>query len=164
MRSFKTGVAWYAGIGKSHLAALVVAQLLLLGRVVLLELVGSTADIKRQFFRLQLTSGEFLPTIPPSWLADADAAATLPLPMATASFSCAEGKAIVHSVSNSEDAMEWLMYDTQAVTDVKDLEEFAPAYVVDGGMPSKYHQCTTLVYLRPAPMQCRLTPSIMLYD
>ena len=39
----QAGMAWCAGIGKSHMAGLVVAQLLLQGRGVLLELVPTNS-------------------------------------------------------------------------------------------------------------------------
>ena len=68
----QAGLAWFAGIGKSHMAGLVVAQLLLSGRVVLLELAApnSPQGSRRSCFRLQLKAGELSswpPTRLPSW-------------------------------------------------------------------------------------------------
>ena len=66
----QAGTAWCAGIGKSHMAGLVVAQLLLKGRVVLLELVLPVllGSANRCYYRMQLR-GES-PTRLSSWRAE----------------------------------------------------------------------------------------------
>lgn len=97
-------IAGTPGIGKSHMAGLVVAQLLLSGRVVLLELASPNSPAGsgtlRSFFRMQLK---------------------------------ADGEASVHEVTNSSDALRWLRHEHRAVNYDKAK---APAYVVDGGLPS----------------------------
>ncbi|BDA48950.1 hypothetical protein COCOBI_13-0600 [Coccomyxa sp. Obi] len=98
-----TLIAGTPGIGKSHMAGLVVAQLLLQGRVVLLELVPANSlpgSANRSYYRMQLT---------------------------------ADGVASVHDVASHRDARQWLEYEHMAVNFDEDR---APAYVVDGGVPS----------------------------
>ena len=57
----QAGMAWCAGIGKSHMAGLVVAQLLLGGRAVLLELVIlnglAGSEPLRYYFHMHLKAG-----------------------------------------------------------------------------------------------------------
>ena len=79
----QAGMAWCAGIGKSHMGGLVVAQLLLQGRVVVLELVpaNSPARLRKPlFYRLQLTIGESSSWLfrLPSWQAKCAATSSLP--------------------------------------------------------------------------------------
>ena len=148
----QAGMAWCAGIGKSHMAGLVVAQLLLSGRVVLLELASPNSPAGsgtlRSFSRMQLKAGEsssWPPTRLPSWRCTISLAA---YGIPTASFSCADGEASVHRVDTHLHADRWLWYKHRAVNYDKAK---APAYVVDGGVPSECSQCSTLVWLGPTP-------------
>ena len=54
----------------------------------------------------------------------------------------------MHRVATDIDAEEWLWYEHRAVNNNKAK---APAYVVDGGLPSECSQCNTLVWLGPTP-------------
>ena len=133
------------------MAGLVVAQLLLSGRVVLLELASPNSPAGsgtlRSFFRMQLKAGEsssWPPTRLPSWRCTISLAA---YGIQTASFSCADGEASVHKVAE-QDVDWWLYHEHRAVNYNKAK---APAYVVDGGLPSKCSQCNTLVWLGPTP-------------
>ena len=133
------------------MAGLVVAQLLLGGRVVLLELAHPNSPegvVTRSFFRMQLKAGEsssWPPTRLPSWRCYSIIVSVW---YTERFFSCADGEASVHRVATHLDAEQWLRYEHRAVNYDKDK---APAYVVDGGAPSECPQCNTLVWLGPTP-------------
>ena len=54
----------------------------------------------------------------------------------------------MHEIATHLDAGRWLRYEHRAVNYDKAK---APAYVVDGGLPSECSHCSTLVWLGPTP-------------